>query len=117
MSVLSAILWALSLATAVICGLMLVGWSHAQRPLWQKWLAWSGYFAALSGLLAFGLGAAIPGVLAATLLGGPLLAAIVLLSVWWDTAFFSHISRNEALEKRRFKRVPPRDLGAPQRDD
>lgn len=117
MSVLSAILWALGLATAVIAGLLLVGWSQAERPFWRRWLAWSGYFGAILGLAAFGLGASITTIAGATLLGGPALAAFMLFATWWDFALIGHFSENEALEKKRFKRVPPRDLGPPSRDD
>ena len=117
MSVLSAILWALALATLLIAGLMLVGWSYTERPLQQKWLAWSCYFATVLGLVAFGLGARALGVLGAAVLGGPALSAFMLFAMWSKLSMISGYSDQEALEERRFKRVPPRDLESPPRDD
>ena len=118
MSVLSAILWALALATAVIAGLLLIGWSQTERPVWRRWLAWSGYFGAILGLAAFGLGASITAIIGATLLGGPALSAFMLFAMW--TNIFSYVgdySDQQALEEKRFKRMPPRDLGPPPQDD
>jgi hypothetical protein len=112
MSVLSTILWALGLAAAVICGLLLVGWSQTERPFWRKWLAWSGYCGAILGLATLGLGAPVLGIVGAAFLGGPALSAFLHFAMWSDLLMINGASDREALEKARFQRVPPRDLSA-----
>jgi hypothetical protein len=107
----SVVAGALGVALAVIVGLWLVGWSSAgKRTFAQKWAGWSAYCAPLLGVVLHFAGRSPAEVFGGAIIGGPLLAAAGLFSLWSEWAFIEYVSDRESVERSRLEQRPPLDL-------